>query len=115
MKKQLCDLHDRAMRGASCTCVNITCPRCRHRHPASLSCEEAKRLADEARAAREAVPEALIPSMRLRWRKVYRVEDDQIAVLVPGWTERGLYYVLEQAFRRPGSDEDIWVEVEQQA
>lgn len=32
--------------------VNITCPRCRHRHPASRSCEEAKRLADGAIARR---------------------------------------------------------------
>lgn len=33
---------------------NITCPACRFRHPASRSCAEAKRLADEAREARRA-------------------------------------------------------------
>lgn len=32
---------------------NITCPKCRHRHPADRSCAEAKRLADQAREARE--------------------------------------------------------------
>jgi hypothetical protein len=32
--------------------VNITCRRCRHRHPADRSCEEAKRLADAAAAER---------------------------------------------------------------
>jgi DNA-directed RNA polymerase subunit RPC12/RpoP len=36
---------------------NITCPRCRHRHPASRSCEEAKRLADLAREERERLAE----------------------------------------------------------
>lgn len=34
---------------------NITCGPCGHRHPASISCREAQRLADEARAKRVTV------------------------------------------------------------
>lgn len=37
---------------------NITCPYCRFRHPASRSCQESKRLADAAAAARKAAFDA---------------------------------------------------------
>lgn len=57
--------------------------------------------------------ETLIPSLRLRWREVFRVNDGQIAISVPSWPECSpSRYVLEQAFRRPGTDEDLWIEVE---
>jgi hypothetical protein len=32
---------------------NITCPRCKHRHPAGLTCSEARAISDEARRASE--------------------------------------------------------------
>jgi len=32
--------------------MNITCPRCRHRHPADRTCAESARLADQARITR---------------------------------------------------------------
>lgn len=39
--------------------MNITCPRCHHRHPVDRTCEFAKALADEAamRRAADALPE----------------------------------------------------------
>lgn len=36
---------------------NITCPRCRHRHPANVTCEQAGRQAQLGRMAREKAKE----------------------------------------------------------
>jgi hypothetical protein len=52
-----CDLCQRPLHyGRRCVdvCLNITCKQCRFRHPANRTCEEAKRLAEEARALRKA-------------------------------------------------------------
>lgn len=39
---------------------NITCPKCRNRHPKEITCEQAKAIADKQREERELWEEQLL-------------------------------------------------------